>query len=153
MKLELKLSNMNVGLWQGLLKSNVESTTHAFSLQGTETTDFSEPETRWAYTAVYTPVHASIMYDTVASFSCNDVPSLKSAWEDEERYCGVSSLKGFFYALYVLCHPLVRLDVFIARADTSDDCLGEQRTKNFLTKIITAAKTRVVGTSARFVQF
>ena len=88
-KLELKLSNMNVGLWQSLLKSNVESTTHAFSLQGTETTDFSEPETRWAYTAVYTPVHASIMYDTVASFSCNDVPSLKAAWEDEERYGGV----------------------------------------------------------------
>ena len=76
--LELKLCGMNDELWQGVLKHNIESTTQAFSLQGTETTDFSQPETRWAYTAVYSPVHASIVYDTMASFNHDDMTSLVS---------------------------------------------------------------------------
>ena len=85
-KLELKLCGMNVGLWQGVLKCNIESTTQAFSLQGTETTDFSQPETRWAYTAVYSAVHASIVYDTIASFNHDNVPSLTSTREGGKGY-------------------------------------------------------------------
>eukprot|EP00794_Sanderia_malayensis_P010027 gene10027-11051_t len=71
-KLELRLSGMNMGVWQEVLHSKVKSTTHAFSLQGTETTNFADPETRWAYMAVYTPVHASLVYDSMMSF-CNDI--------------------------------------------------------------------------------
>ena len=36
-----------------------------FSLQADGMSDFVNPENRWAYTAVYTPVHASIVYDIV----------------------------------------------------------------------------------------
>lgn len=85
-KLELRLCGMNIGLWQGILKHKIESTTHAFSLQGTETTDFSQAETRWAYTAVYSSVHASIVYDTIASFNHDNVPSFMSRQLDSSGY-------------------------------------------------------------------
>ena len=75
---------MNSVLWQSVLKYNIESTTHAFSLQGTETTDFSQPETRWAYGAVYSPVHASIVYDTMASFNHEDISSFLSLQDDSK---------------------------------------------------------------------
>ena len=93
-KLELKLSGMNVGLWETVLKYNIESTTHAFSLQGTETTDFSEPEIRWAYAAVYTPAHASIIYDTVNSLNIGQFP-----WKmpNQQRLVIFFASKSFYF--------------------------------------------------------
>lgn len=76
---------MSIQLWQELLKQQVESTTHAFSLQGTETTDFAAPETRWAYMAVYSPVHASIAYDTMASFASDIFESFGTVLSEEDR--------------------------------------------------------------------
>lgn len=36
-----------------------------FSLQSSGLSNFADPESRWTYTAVYTPVHASMVYDIV----------------------------------------------------------------------------------------
>ncbi len=83
-KLELKLSGMNTSVWQEVLHTKVKATTHVFSLQGTETTDFGEPETRWAYMAVYTPVHASIVYDSWVSFY-DGLQSVLKSFKEEKR--------------------------------------------------------------------
>ena len=37
-----------------------------FSLQSSGLSNFHDPESRWAYTAVYTPVHASMVYDIIS---------------------------------------------------------------------------------------
>jgi len=64
-ELELKLSELPSNIWYEILQKKMQFTTHMFSLQASGLSNFSDPESRWAYTAVYTPVHASMVYDIV----------------------------------------------------------------------------------------
>ncbi|XP_002164517.3 uncharacterized protein LOC100198745 [Hydra vulgaris] len=65
-ELELKLINLPVDIWDEVLQKKMQFTTHMFSLQSSGLSNFHDPESRWAYTAVYTPVHASMIYDIIS---------------------------------------------------------------------------------------
>ena len=58
-----------------MLQHKFKYTTHLFSLQATERTDFSDAEVRWAYIAVYMAIHASLVYDTMVT---SGIPSIKA---------------------------------------------------------------------------
>lgn len=64
-ELELKLSQLPTNIWDQILQRKMQFTTHMFSLQSSGLSNFADPESHWAYTAVYTPVHASMVYDIV----------------------------------------------------------------------------------------
>lgn len=64
-ELELKLTGLPLSIWDEVLQRKMQFTTHMFSLQSSGLSNFTDPESRWAYSAVYTPVHASIIYDIV----------------------------------------------------------------------------------------
>ncbi|XP_057307952.1 uncharacterized protein LOC130645853 [Hydractinia symbiolongicarpus] len=64
-ELELKLSGLPLNIWDEILQKKMQFTTHMFSLQSSGLSNFADPESRWAYIAVYTPVHASMVYDIV----------------------------------------------------------------------------------------
>ena len=64
-ELELKLTGLPLNIWDEVLQRKMQFTTHMFSLQSSGLSNFTDPESRWAYTAVYTPVHASMIYDIV----------------------------------------------------------------------------------------
>lgn len=64
-ELELKLTGLPLNLWDEMLQKKMQFTTHMFSLQSSGLSNFVDPESRWAYTAVYTPCHASMVYDIV----------------------------------------------------------------------------------------
>ena len=64
-ELELQLTDLPINIWDQILQRKMQFTTHMFSLQASGLSNFADPESRWAYTAVYTPVHASMVYDIV----------------------------------------------------------------------------------------
>lgn len=64
-ELELKLMGLPSNLWDEVLQKKMQFTTHMFSLQSSGLSNFKDPESRWAYTAVYTPCHASMVYNIV----------------------------------------------------------------------------------------
>ena len=64
-ELELKLTGLPTNIWDEILQRKMQFTTHMFSLQSSGLSNFVDPESRWAYTAVYTPVHASMVYDII----------------------------------------------------------------------------------------
>lgn len=65
-ELELKLTGLPLNIWDEVLQRKMQFTTHMFSLQSSGLSNFVDPESRWAYTAVYTPVHASMVYDIIS---------------------------------------------------------------------------------------
>lgn len=64
-EMELKLTGLPIHIWDEVLQRKMQFTTHMFSLQSSGLSNFIDPESRWAYTAVYTPVHASMVYDVI----------------------------------------------------------------------------------------
>ena len=70
--LEVKLSELPENMWYTILQKKMQFTTHMFSMQASGLGNFVDPESRWVHTSLYTPVHASMVYDTIlkGKFKC-----------------------------------------------------------------------------------